>query len=227
MAANNAAWIAFWFLFFDRVGAVHGWEYDEVLVLLAVLTSAAGIVLGLFGNLPVLGPMISGGELDAALALPVPPLRHLLLRKVEPMHLGDLLTGVILFAFFCNPTPTRVAVFAFGVVCASLVLGGFLVLVGSLSFWLARNEAGDLGFHAVLLFGAYPVDIFSGVTRVLLYLVVPAGFISSVPARLVDDFDPLIATALTGVSIGVAFAATAVFNRGLGRYVSGAVWTKA
>ena len=62
------------------------------------------------------------------------------------------------------------------------MLAGFLILVGSASFWVGRNDGGDLGFHAILLFSNYPVDIFGGVTRIFLYAVVPAGFVTSTPA---------------------------------------------
>lgn len=227
MMVNDLVWIVFWFLFFDRVGTVQGWDLDRLIVLFAILTTSAGIVLGLLNNARMTGRLAATGALDSALALPVPPLVYLLFRRVEPVNVGDLAFGIVLFTVFGNPTPQRILIFVFGVFCAVLILTGFLVLVGSISFWAGRNDAGDLGFHAIVLFANYPVDIFGGATRVFLYAVIPSGFVSSAPARLVDDFDPVWAVGTLAVALGVALAGWSAFTLGLRHYTSGASWTRA
>lgn len=80
------------------MGTVHGWDGHRILLLLAVLTTAGGVTLGLFANARRIGTMAVEGELDAVLSLPVPPLAYVLLRRVEPTNLGDLVFGVTLFA---------------------------------------------------------------------------------------------------------------------------------
>ena len=40
MVVNDVVWVVFWLLFFDRVGTVRGWDTDRVLLLFAVLTTA-------------------------------------------------------------------------------------------------------------------------------------------------------------------------------------------
>ncbi|MEM9565593.1 MAG: ABC-2 family transporter protein [Actinomycetota bacterium] len=227
MIVNDVVWVVFWFLFFDRVGSVRGWDLDRLIILFAILTTSAGIVLGLLNNARRTGQLAATGALDAALALPVSPLTYLLVRRVEPVNVGDLFFGIGLFLAFGDPTPARTVVFAYGVGCAVLILTGFLVLVGSLSFWAGRSDAGDLGFHALLLFSNYPVDIFGGATRVFLYAVVPAGFVSSAPARLVDDFDVRWAIGTGAVALVTAAAGATAFSVGLRRYTSGATWTRA
>ena len=134
--------------------------------------------------------MAVDGDLDAVLALPVTPLPFVLLRRVEPVNLGDLAFGIGLFLFACDPTPARTAIFVLVVLASATLLTGFLVLTGALAFFLGRSESGELGFHAMLLLGAYPVDLFAGAIRVLLFTVIPAAFVSAVPAQLVTDFDP-------------------------------------
>lgn len=74
---------------------------------------------------------------------------------------------------------------------------------------------------------AYPVDVFSGAAKVLLYTVVPAAFVGAVPARLLDSFDPLTAAAAVGVALLFAVAGWATFTLGLRRYTSGAAWSRA
>jgi ABC-2 type transport system permease protein len=227
MAVNDLVWVLFWVLFFRGVGEVRGWDTSSVLVLQAALTTAGGIVLGFFSNARSIGRLATEGGLDAALALPVRPLAHLLVRRVDAVNVGDVVFGVLLFAVACEPTPTRLAVYVGTSLVASLLLGGFLVTTGSLAFFTGRPEAGDYGLHSMLLLAAYPADVFSGAPKLLLYTAIPAAFVASVPARLIDDPDPALALGLGAAAVVCAFVGWATFTLGLRRYTSGSTWTRA
>jgi ABC-2 type transport system permease protein len=227
MVVNDIAWVIFWALFFRRVGAVRGWDTGRVLLLLAVLTTAGGIVLGLLANTRAIGRMAADGELDATLALPVHPLGHLLLRRISTTNLGDIGFGVVLFAVAGHPTVERTAIFVVGVLASAGLLTGFLVATGSLSFFAGRDDAGELGFHAMLMFAAYPVDVFGGAAKLLLSTLLPAAFVATVPARLIDDFDPALAASLLAVAVSFLALGWGAFHAGLRRYTSGGVWTAA
>ncbi|HVF05981.1 MAG TPA: ABC-2 family transporter protein [Frankiaceae bacterium] len=228
MVVNDVAWVGFWVLFFGRVGAVRGWDREGVLVMLAILTTAGGVVLGLFANTRSLGRLAAEGELDAALSLPVPPLAYLLVRRVEAVNIGDLVFGVLLFCVVSvgDFSVARVATYVLGVVVASTVLAGFLITTASVSFFVGRNDVGELSFHSALLFASYPVDVFGGVGKVVLYTVVPTAFMGAVPARLVASFDPVLALVAVGVAVAFAVLGWGSFTLGLRRYASGAVWTR-
>lgn len=227
MVLNDLAWIAFWLLFFHRVGSVRGWTADSVLLLLAMVTTSAGLVLGVFANARSIGRLVAGGELDAALALPVPTLPYLLVRRVNPSNIGDVLFGIGLFVFACHPTPGRIALFLFGTASAAVLLIGFLVMTGSSAFFAGRDDVGEMSFQAILLLSSYPVDVFGGAAKLLLYTVLPAAFVASVPAKQVDAFHPLVAAATLGVAALFAVGGWVTFRLGLRRYTSGAVWTRA
>lgn len=227
MTANDVVWIVFWVLFFRRAGEVRGWDIGDLLVLLAVLTTSSGIVLGAMANCRRIAELAAGGGLDAALSLPTPTLPHLLSRRVDPLFVGDAVFGIALFLVAGDPTPQRAAMFVFGVVCSVMSITGFLVLLGSSAFFVGRSEAGDLGFNALLLFSSYPVDIFAGVTKLFLYVIVPAGFVSATPARLVEEFHLGWALGVLAVGFGLLGAARLAFGVGLRRYTSGSAWTGA
>jgi ABC-2 type transport system permease protein len=227
MVVNDVAWIAFWLLFFHRVGSVRGWDSGRLMLLLAILTTTGGVVLGVFANARSIGQLVTSGELDAALALPVPTLPYLLVRRVNATNLGDVLFGVALFVVAGHPTLERTALFAAATLCAAVLLTGFLVLTGSLTFFAGRNDAGELSFHAILLLSSYPVDVFGGVARVLLYTALPAAFVASVPAKLLTSFDPVMAGTTAAVAVTFAVAGWVTFTAGLRRYTSGATWTRA
>ena len=130
MAINDFVWVIFWVLFFDRVGTLGGWDRDSIILLQAVLTTAGGLSLGLFANARSIGTMAVGGDLDAVLALPVRPLRFVLLRRINPVNLGDLAFGIALFFVACEPTPERTVIFVLVSLASATLLTGFLVLTG-------------------------------------------------------------------------------------------------
>lgn len=227
MIANDIVWVVFWLFFFQRFESIRGWEFTDLVVLQAVLTLAGGFVLGLLANSRLIGQAIAEGELDAALGLPVPTLPYLLVRRIDVTFIGDIFFGLGLFFILADPSPVRLAIFLGAAVASAAVIAGFLVLIGSTAFFLGRSEVGDLGFHALLLFASYPIDLFGGRARFLLYAVIPAGFVSGVPVRLLDEFDWRWALGLVAVATGLLTVAAIVFDRGLRRYTSGSVWTTA
>lgn len=227
MVVNDLAWIAFWSIFFHRVNNVRGWNIDAILMLYAVLTMSAGFVLGALSNCRRLPQLVDEGALDHVLTLPVRPLRQLLVRRIDPVHLGDVLFGVVLFVFFCHPTPARAVVFAFAVACSVVLLTGFLTAAGSLVFFTGRPQGGDLSLHSILLLASYPAEIFTGFTKGLLFTVVPAALVSSVPSRLVTDFSATTAAGMAVAAATFAVLGGLLFTAGLRRYTSGSSWTRA
>lgn len=227
MVVNDVVWVLFWVLFFRRVGTVRGWDTERVLLLLAILTTGAGFVLGVLANARSIGRLAADGELDAALALPVAPLAYLLVRRVNTTNLGDVLFGVVLFAVAGHPTLERTAMFLVVTAASAILFTGFLITTGAIAFFAGRNDVGELSFHAMLMFASYPVDVFGGAAKIFLYTVVPAAFVGAVPARLVDSFDPSLAALALAVAAFFAFTGWATFTLGLKRYTSGAVWTRA
>lgn len=228
MIANDLFFVAFWFLFFNEVESVRGWDVDRTLLLLSILATVTGAVMGLFPNSRRLGEMISDGRIDAALALPADPLGYLLTRSVDAALLGDLIFGPALFLALGDVTPERLALYVAGSVAGTVVFMSFLVLMGSITFFAGgRGEHGEVGFQAILMLSSYPIDIFGGAVRLLLFTAVPAAFVSGLPTRLVDDFSVGLAAMMLAVSVAFAAAAYAAFSAGLRRYRSGAVWTQA
>ena len=118
MIVNDLVFVAFWFLFFNRVGEVRGWDAARTLTLLAILATVTGIALGLCANARHLGEIISSNELDAVLPLPVDPLAYLLVRRIDTALLGDLVFGPALFLIFGEPTWERTPLSTYSSRCA-------------------------------------------------------------------------------------------------------------
>jgi ABC-2 type transport system permease protein len=227
MALNDVVWVVFWVLFFRSVGSLRGWDRSRVLLLFSVLTTSAGFVLGALSNARRIGQLVVDGGIDAALALPVAPLPYLLVRRFDAVNMGDFFFGIGLFLVSGAPNPERLAIYVFGSIAGAVVLASFLVIVGSLVFFAGRGEAGELGFQAMIMLASYPVDIFAGAAKALLYTAIPAAFVATAPARLIDHFDLASAAVMVAVAAGFAFMARTIFTLGLRRYTSSAFWTRA
>ncbi|MDP9224094.1 MAG: ABC transporter permease [Actinomycetota bacterium] len=228
MIANDLAIVVFWILFFRKVGTVRGWDTGHVLVLFGVLANVTGIAMGLLANARRLGQMIADGELDAVLALPVDPLLYLLVRRVDTALLGDLLFGPAVFIASGHATPETAVVFVVSSLCAAAFFVSFLVILGSATLFVGgRGEPAELRFQALLMLASYPIDLFGGFVKLLLFTAIPAAFVTGLPTRLLTQFDWGESVLLLGGSVGAVLVARAVFRGGLAHYRSGALWTRA
>jgi ABC-2 type transport system permease protein len=228
MVLNDAVWVAFWVLFFHQIGELRGWRSDQVMLMFAILATVSGVAMGLLANARKIGQLVADGQLDAVLTLPVDPLAYLLVRRVDTALLGDLAFGPVLFAVAAHPTPARTVLYLVGVLTGAAVFVSFVVVLGSLTMVAGgRGEQADLGFQALLILASYPLDVFGGLTRLMLFTVVPAAFVTGVPVHLVEHFRWTTLAGMVGVAASSALLARAAFRAGLRGYRSGSLWTRA
>jgi ABC-2 type transport system permease protein len=162
------------------------------------------------------------------LTLPVDPLVYRLVRRVDTALLGDLVFGPVLFAVAAHPTPQRTLLYLLGVLTGSAVFVSFVVMLGSVTMVTGgRGEQADLGFQALLIMASYPLDVFGGLTKLMMFTVIPAAFITGIPVHLVDHFRLATLAGMLSVAAGSVLLAGIVFRAGLRRYWSDAQWTRA
>ena len=65
------------------------------------------------------------------------------------------------------------------------------------------------------------MHIFSGTVRLLLFTIIPAGFISFVPLQLLKQFTWLLLGGMVGFTALIVTVAVGIFSLGLRRYESG------
>ncbi|MBP2017166.1 ABC-2 type transport system permease protein [Symbiobacterium terraclitae] len=222
MLINNALWVFFWALYFSRFSVVRGWTLDDVVMLWAVVTTSFGLAVGLMGNVLRIPQLIAEGQLDFYLALPKNPLLHLLVSRMAIVNLGDLLFGPVLLALVVRPGAATALVYLVVTVLSALVLLGFLILIGSLAFFIGHAEAvlGQVA-NALVHFSTYPATLFDRRVQTILYTVLPAGLISTLPVELVREFDWIRLLWLAGAAAAFLGLGVWTFHRGLRRYESG------
>ena len=223
MALNDAMWVVFWWIYFTRFNVLgEGYRMEDVLGLWATAAVAFGFSVGFFGNSLRLAQMISQGELDYYLALPKNVLMHVLVSRMEINGWGDVIFGTGLFVFFLHPSLERVVLFAGLALCAGVVFLSATIVWQSLAFWLGNAEglAAQM-WNALLLFGTYPMPLFRGAVKVVIFTAVPAAFMTHVPVQLLHQFDLAWLAAEVAFALGSLVVAVWVFYRGLRRYESG------
>jgi ABC-2 type transport system permease protein len=222
MLINDAMWLTFWLAYFTRFPLVHGWGRTEVATMWAVVAVGLGIGATIAGNASRLAGLIAGGQIDFYLALPRPVLPHLLVSRMDLTAPGDVIFGLVVFALLGHPTAGQWLLFAVLGLTTACIAVSFTVIVHSLGFWLGNAEgvAGQL-WGAFVGLSLYPPVIFRGPVKLLLFTVIPAGFISYLPVELLRRFTWPTFAALVAVAALMVALATAVFAAGLRRYESG------
>lgn len=222
MFINDILWVAFWVLYFTKFPVLKGWTLDDVIVLWASFAMSAGLVFGLTANALRIPALVVQGQLDYYLALPKDVLLHLLISQIRPVNFGDLLFAPVLLIVMVKLTWAQVLVFIAASLLGAIVMLSFFVLVGSLVFYLGHAEtvAGQL-MNALIHFATYPTTIFDTGVKMLLFTLLPAGFITTMPVELVREFHWVGFLQLLGGAAAFAGLAVVVFRRGLRRYESG------
>jgi ABC-2 type transport system permease protein len=221
MIVNDLFWIAFWFLFFQRFQSVNGWQFREMMMVYAMIVTAFGLHGVLFGRIGEMTRIIERGGLDYYLSLPKNVLLHSIL-KISYECFGDLVMGLII-AVFAVPLQ-KWPLFLLLVITSNMVIMGWFILMNSLSFYFGRfEEAANAAASSLIMLSSYPFSVFSGLSKFILLLVIPAGFVSGVPVELMISFSWKWLLATLGFSTVFLCFAVWVFNRGLKHYESGSV----
>jgi ABC-2 type transport system permease protein len=222
MILNNAIYFVFWILFFQRFREVRGWGLNDMLLLFAIVAVGFGLATFLFGNVLSLAEVIAEGRLDYYLSLPRPVLIHVLASSSIPSGLGDFTYGLFSFAIAGHFTVDAIARFVLGSLLAALVFLAVLVIAHSAAFWMgSANQLAAQVTMAMVTFALYPLTLFDGTAKLILFTVLPAAFVGAVPAEFVRAFTWQSFGQLLGAAVVFLGLAVFVFHRGLQRYESG------
>jgi ABC-2 type transport system permease protein len=224
MILNNAAYFIFWIIFFNRFEEVQGWHLSDMFILFGICASSFGLGVFLFGNITSLADIITKGQLDFYLSLPRPVLLHALASRSIPSGLGDFIYGIISFAVAGQFTLDAAARFILGTIMGMVVFLSYIVIVQTLAFRTGSAQLlSSQAFNAIITFALYPIRLFEGGARFMLYVMVPAAFLGSVPANFVSNASWSSLLQLTLAATLLLILALFSFSRGLQKYESGSI----
>ena len=218
---NNLIFFLIWWIFFDKFDTVGNWNFDDVLVMMAIVRGGYGLARICCGGSKVLAEKITTGGLDPYMTQPKNLLLHLLGSESQSKGWGHILSAVILF-FLADLHLTQLPMILVGVLCGGLLFTAIATIAHSLCFWFGGvGEVSKKYVDSIFLFVHYPVNIYSGLMQVFMFTILPAGVIGYLPVEVVKRFSWGMLFALvgaTGIFVALAFF---IFYRGLRRYESG------
>jgi ABC-2 type transport system permease protein len=146
-------------------------------------------------------------------------LPRLLAQESSAPAWGDILVGIVLLSFKASLHWRDLPALLFVLAGSFIVFLATGVLFASLAFWVrgARSFARDL-MDFLLTFGTWPGSIWSGGTKLIVYTILPAGFVVVLPVRFLRQ--PSVSAGIVVVAAAVVYAGLAltVFRLGLLRY---------
>ncbi|MBF0547592.1 MAG: ABC-2 family transporter protein [Candidatus Riflebacteria bacterium] len=222
MMLNNSFFLIFWYLFFAKFNDVRGWTLNDVIVLFAMGASSYGLAVMIFGNCMRLSTLIQEGQLDYYLLLPPDPLSHILISRMVFSGIGDFCFGILTLVLFTSFGLKEIAIFLLMTPISAIVYVSFCVIVHSLTFFMESSE-GISRFlsEAMLMFSMYPEHLFDGMARFCLFTIVPVGFMTYLPVKVVQTFSLPLFMTISVVAVMMILLARVVFQIGLRAYESG------
>jgi viologen exporter family transport system permease protein len=222
MALNNFTFFVFWWALMGHVTTLRGWSLGDIQVLFGIVAAAVGLTVALAGGVRHLGRFIDDGNLDTLLTQPKSVLVYAIGLRSQPAGFGDLLSGVVFIAWSRQVSWPQIPLVIAAIVASAIVFAACGIVFFSLVFWLGKVESVATQLWDLLItFSLYPEPLFGGTLRLLLFTVLPAGFVGYLPARILHEPSPVnVAILLTG-AIAYLCLAVLIFDRGLRRYASG------
>lgn len=222
MFINNFMWLFFWSLFFNRFPLVNNWGLHDVMMMWALGAGGFGWANMLFGNFHRIALIVAGGQLDVYLSQPKPVLLNVMASRMSLTAAGDFAFGLAVYAWVGNHSIRGLLLFMLGLLISGTLFMAVMIIAGCCSFFIGNAEGiSQQVFNGFLALTTYPSDIFRGITRILLFTVIPAGFISYLPIGLLRQFNPVFVSGAIGMTAFLSLACVLFFRAGLRRYTSG------
>ena len=220
MILNNASFIIQWIIFFSLKKSIGGYGLKQVLLLWGLTSGVYGFSRFFFKKAFSLSDTINNGKLDSYLVQPKNVLLSAITTDVEASALGDLLYAYIIL-FVYGFTIPRFLLFTLFIALGGIIVTSISVILSSLSFWFQKSDLiADTGNSLMINFSTYPDGIFKGLVKILLYTLVPVGFVIYLPLKVMLEFKLSLLLLLLLITILFITFAFIVFFKGLKRYSS-------
>ena len=220
MILNNACMIFQWIILFSLKDNFGGYTFKMVILLWGIASATYGFSHFFFKNAYKLSNTINLGKLDSYLVQPKNVLISCITSDITTSALGDIIYGYIMLLIYGINLKSFI-LFTFFIICGGLMLTSISVILNSLSFWFQKTDVlADIGMSIMTNVATYPDGIFKGVTKILLYTIVPIGIVNYIPIQVITDFNINLLLVTVFATILLIILAFITFNKGLKRYSS-------
>ena len=220
MILNNATFIIQWIVIYSIKSDIGGYTFNQILLLWGIAAGTFGFSHFFFKRAFFLSETITNGKLDSYLVQPKNVLLASITSDVEVSALGDLIYGYIML-ILSGFTLQKFLLFTLFTISGGIIITDIAVLLACLSFWIGKSDTvADTGNSLMTIFATYPDGIFKGLTKGLLFSLVPVGITNYIPIWVMTEFSLGLTLLVVFVTVVVTIATFMVFYKGLKRYTS-------
>src|SRR5258707_6007472 len=180
---------------FLHAQTLNGWDYDEMLVVVAIYFLTGGILNFMIKpNMVLLMNNIWDGNLDYWLLKPVYSQLLLSMRKLEIWRIFDILAGLVVLGIVFSHLGPRLTLtgsffFALTFLLGISVVYSFYLMLTTIAFWTVKLENLPLLFQSLFDTGRWPVSLYPLWLRLSLVVIVPVAVAITIPSQmLVGNF---------------------------------------
>jgi ABC-2 type transport system permease protein len=224
MFMNNGFWLVFWLVIFNTSGDnINGVTFDTILYLWSIPVISFGIGYFFFGGSDNINKYIISGQMDSYMLQPKHPLLNILTSKCNFSAFGDLMYGIVLGLIVVKFNILQFLLLLLFGAFGTVFYVSTSIIIRSLSVWLGDTELIAKKYTDSLLttFSIYPEKLFTGILKVILYTVVPVGYMAYMPINIVIKFDLVSLICVFTAGIVYLTLAVFVFNKAMKNYESG------
>lgn len=189
MFCNNGFFLIFWQVLFNASdGQINGIEMNDILYLWSLPTLSFGIAFFFFGGITKLGKYILEGGLDTYLIQPKNIIINVMLSEMDFAACGDMLYGLVIGLFATNFDMSKyVLLICFGIIGAVFYVCAE-ALVRLITVWVGNTDYAEHIYIITMTvnFSTYPEAIYNNFIKMLIYTVIPSGYIAFIPIKLIN-----------------------------------------
>lgn len=220
MIFNNASFIIQWIVLFSLKDNFGGYTLKTVILLWGFASATYGVSRFFFKNAFNLSDTITNGKLDAYLVLPKDVLLSTITSDISISALGDILYGYIMLCIY-GLTIKNFVLFTILSICGGFIITSISVIFSSFSFWISRSDfVSDTANNLMVSFATYPDGIFKGLSKIILYTIVPVGLTAYMPVQIITKFNIYSLLIILVATLVIITLAYMIFNKGLKKYSS-------
>ena len=226
MFIQNLMFFLFWVVFFSGIQDIGGWGLAQVALFQGVAVAGIGIAFLFANGARWIANIVISGEMDIYLARPRDTLLQVLTLHSDPSTMGDIAYGILLVLAFGHLGAGGLLMALICALCIAVLFVAVSVLFDCLIFYIgAGREVSQTLFRTVMTLSTIPQHTQGVAFKLVLYTVLPAGFMVILPVEAVRQESLHLIAVLIAASGAYMAAAVVVFRRGLKRYTSATGWS--
>jgi ABC-2 type transport system permease protein len=191
VVANLASSLFVLSLFFGDGHRLGGWSWPAALVVLGVHQLLDGLTITLLQpNLTRIVSHVQEGTLDFVLLKPIDSQFWLSCRTISPWGLPPMLAGLAVIGWAAQRAgapadPATLAIAGLMLLSSAVILYSLWFLIAASSIWFVKIWNATEVLRTLLTAGRYPISAYPPGLRLLLTVVLPIAFLTSVPAEAI------------------------------------------